>query len=47
MRSMVGMDALGAVASLAEQNLAQWKSLQERHFPGPESQRPGKAGPKD
>lgn len=47
MRSMVGMDALGAVASLAEQNLAQWKSLQERQLQGPESQRPGKAGPKD
>ena len=47
MRSMVGMDALGAVASLAEQNLAQWKSLQERQSQGPESQRPGKAGPKD
>ena len=48
MRSMVGMDALGAVASLAEQNLAQWKSLQElQKTQGPESQRPGKAGPKD
>jgi polyhydroxyalkanoate synthesis repressor PhaR len=47
MRSMVGMDALGAVASLAEKNLAQWKSLQEGILQGPESQRPGKAGPKD
>lgn len=47
MRSMVGMDALGAVASLAEKNLAQWKALQEGLSKGPESQRPGKAGPKD
>jgi polyhydroxyalkanoate synthesis repressor PhaR len=47
MRSMVGMDPLGAVASLAERNLAQWKSVQERLFSAPESQRPGKAGPKD
>ena len=47
MRSMVGMDPLGAVASLAERNLAQWKAVQDRLFPAPESQRPGKAGPED
>jgi polyhydroxyalkanoate synthesis repressor PhaR len=47
MRSMVGMDALAAVASLAEKNLAQWKAVQEGLFQAPESQRPGKAGPKD
>lgn len=47
MRSMVGIDAVGAVTSLAERNLAQWKAMQERLFEAPESQRPGKAGPKD
>ena len=48
MRSMVGLDPLGAVASLAERNLAQWQALQERVFRPPQSQRPGdKAGPEE
>jgi polyhydroxyalkanoate synthesis repressor PhaR len=47
MRSMVGTDPLAVVASLAERNLAQWNGVQERRFAPPESQRPGKAGPKD
>ncbi len=47
MRSMVGIDPLAEVANLAERNLAQWQAAQERRSTGPESQRPGKAGPKD
>lgn len=48
MRSMVGIDPLAEVASLAERNLAQWQAAQEqRPTPAPESQRPGRAGPKD
>jgi polyhydroxyalkanoate synthesis repressor PhaR len=47
MRSMVGIDPLGAVVSLAEKNLAQWRAAQESRPPAPERQRPGEAGPKE
>lgn len=48
MRSMVGIDAVGAVTSLAERNLAQWKALQEGVLKTSEKRRPGDdAGPQE
>jgi len=43
MRSMVGIDPLESVATLAEKNLSQWKKLQEQLLGGVDEGRPTNA----